>query len=267
MRAKQFIHPAKNNPKPVVLGPPRCRNHLGRRGRSPRNIRVGTTVRSAEEPPQPLRDAALIARFAFPNDERMPAGRAQCLDILSISCFVSFQFWQPVSLIRLRYMRGVAAVRMPEAPVNEDHFAPRRKYQIRLSRKVFPVQSEPVAQSVSQAPHVELGLHILASDRAHVGASVHQPHAFCRLMPRRLGKCLISGSLQGRPIMRLPMRRFRQAGRFGTLLFQMRADSKGDRFRHQDRNRIADLFILRGPWPHKSVGIRERLKTRRFAHG
>ena len=71
-------------------------------------------------------------------------------------------------------MRGLAAfVRVPETAVNKDHFPPRDKYQIRLSRKILPVQPEPESHPVHQAAYRQLGKHPLAADTAHVLTAVH----------------------------------------------------------------------------------------------
>jgi len=63
---------------------------------------------------------------------------------------------------------------MPEAPMNEYHFATRGKHKVGRSRQVFAVHAEPVSKAVDHAAKCELRTCILAADSPHIGAA-----AFC----------------------------------------------------------------------------------------
>jgi hypothetical protein len=63
---------------------------------------------------------------------------------------------------------------MPETSVNKDHFPARPEHQVGFSGKIFSMQPESVAQFVHEASHLQLWQHILAADRPHIGAPVHQ---------------------------------------------------------------------------------------------
>ena len=65
-----------------------------------------------------------------------------------------------------------AAVRVPETPMHENHFSSRNKNQVRVAGKIFPVQTETIAQPVSETAHIQLGTHTLAADGAHIFAAV-----------------------------------------------------------------------------------------------
>ena len=70
-------------------------------------------------------------------------------------------------------MRNAAVMRVPETSVHKYHFPPRDKHQIRLSRKILPVQPETETHPVHEAAHRQLGKHPLAADAAHVLTAVH----------------------------------------------------------------------------------------------
>jgi hypothetical protein len=131
------------------------------------------TFRSAEEADKACSQAFLIACLAFPDGENAPAFRFERILIFPVSRFIAFEFGQPIAQIRFWNMRNPAVMRMPKAPVNENHLAARNERQIWIARKVFPMQAESEAQSMGKAPHRKFGFHTLAPDRTHIGAAVH----------------------------------------------------------------------------------------------
>lgn len=56
---------------------------------------------------------------------------------------------------------------VPEASVHEDGASARGKDEIRGTRQIPAVQSEPVTEAMHQATHDQLGLCILLSDPRH----------------------------------------------------------------------------------------------------
>jgi hypothetical protein len=62
---------------------------------------------------------------------------------------------------------------MPETAVHEDHFPAGREHQVGFAGKIRCMQAVPVSKPVDEPPHREFGLHILAADGPHVGATVH----------------------------------------------------------------------------------------------
>ena len=65
-----------------------------------------------------------------------------------IACLVLPELRKPEVSIRIRYQSRFAGVRMPETAVYEYHFAPCGKYKVRLARKVSPMQTKTIAQSM-----------------------------------------------------------------------------------------------------------------------
>lgn len=63
---------------------------------------------------------------------------------------------------------------MPEAAMNEDDLAARRKYKIGRAREVSPVQTIPVAHPVRHAADCKLGLGVLFPDAPHTGAQLRR---------------------------------------------------------------------------------------------
>jgi hypothetical protein len=74
----------------------------------------------------------LVYGFTFPNYERVPASRFQGCNALGVAGYITGHFWSPVVEVGLWQPPPVAAilVLMPEAPMNEDYLATRRKHQI-----------------------------------------------------------------------------------------------------------------------------------------
>lgn len=66
---------------------------------------------------------------------------------------------------------SAAFVTVPEAAMDEDDHSPRGEYDVRATREIAPVQPEPVAQTMKQAPHGQFRLRVLASDAAHEQAA------------------------------------------------------------------------------------------------
>lgn len=61
---------------------------------------------------------------------------------------------------------------MPETSVNKNYLFPSREDQIRLARKVFPVQPVAVAHAMDKFPDHHFRLHAFAADGLHVGAAL-----------------------------------------------------------------------------------------------
>ncbi len=60
---------------------------------------------------------------------------------------------------------------MPKTTVYEDYCTSPREYQIRLSRKIFPVQLVSVPKAVSELPHGHFRLRTMTSNTRHIGAA------------------------------------------------------------------------------------------------
>ena len=116
---------------------------------------------------------AAIPQFALPNDQRRPAQFREGFKVLSVAELVSQELRQPEILIRPRYEPGLAAVRMPKTSMDEYDFAAGGENKVRLARKVCPVETEPVAETMHKAPHRHFGHRVLAADCAHVLAAIH----------------------------------------------------------------------------------------------
>jgi hypothetical protein len=62
-------------------------------------------------------------------------------------------------------------MQMPEAAVDKDDLAAGNENQIRLTREVFPMKTEPETQPVGQPPYNHLRLRVSRPDCSHIGAS------------------------------------------------------------------------------------------------
>jgi hypothetical protein len=136
-------------------------------------VEFGEGPSLAQEFHETLSHAVFIGRLTLPNNERIPAGCAKRLNVPAIAKLIAFQLRPPVAGIRLWRVGDLAAMGVPKATMDENDFPPRGEDKIRLPWKIFPVQTKAVAKAMHNAPHLQLGSHILAADSAHVGAAVH----------------------------------------------------------------------------------------------
>jgi hypothetical protein len=117
---------------------------------------------------------ANILQLALPNYQNFPALLRQSIKVPGIACLVLPELRKPEVSIRIRYQSRFAGVRMPETAVYEYHFAPCGKYKVRLARKVSPMQTKTIAQSMYEATNLQFGLRVLTPDCSHVLAAVHR---------------------------------------------------------------------------------------------
>jgi phenylpropionate dioxygenase-like ring-hydroxylating dioxygenase large terminal subunit len=114
-----------------------------------------------------------VPQFALPNHHSLPALHGKGFKILVVAYLVSPELWQPEILIRLWYESGLAVVRVPKTAVDKYHFAPCRERKVRFARKVRPVKTETITESMYKAPHRHFRQRILATDCAHILAAIH----------------------------------------------------------------------------------------------
>jgi hypothetical protein len=55
--------------------------------------------------------------------------------------------------------------------MDEDHFSPARKDEIRRSGQISPVQTKPIAKRMDETPNDNLRLGVLAFDQRHLAAA------------------------------------------------------------------------------------------------
>jgi hypothetical protein len=60
---------------------------------------------------------------------------------------------------------------VPITTVDKNRFPAADEGQVRVSRKILPVESKPVAKCMRRSAHDELGLHVFASNCSHVCAA------------------------------------------------------------------------------------------------
>ena len=116
-----------------------------------------------------------ISQLALPNDKRIPTERFQAFRRDTIPNAVRLELRRPIFASGFRNSRaatGRIAMRMPDATMNEDHFAPPQENQIGSPRKLLPVQAEAVSRAVKKRPQDKLRARILAAYRPHDRASL-----------------------------------------------------------------------------------------------
>lgn len=133
-----------------------------------------TELRPSQEGLNSSPDTLNVGKLAFPDHARLPSTRFQCRGILRVSLLVPQELRSPIPSIRSRYMCSFAArMHVPETAMNEDDLTSRRKNQVRLSRKVFPVQPVTIAHPMYEATHCHFRACVFGPDGTHVGTSVH----------------------------------------------------------------------------------------------
>lgn len=106
--------------------------------------------------------------LAFPHDEHMPAERLKPIGGSTVTSSNSLELWYPVPWIGLRRPRKPASgVLVPKASVDKDCDTQPGQDNIRSSRQVTPMQSEPEAGTVENSTSRHLRACVLGLDTPH----------------------------------------------------------------------------------------------------
>lgn len=99
----------------------------------------------------------MVARFAFPQNKRLPAFDGERRDRRTVPLAIAADLVAPVVGIGfwLTCASG-AVVPMPETAMNEDDLAPGYKNEVRRAGKILAVKSEPITERVRQLPNPHL---------------------------------------------------------------------------------------------------------------
>lgn len=105
-----------------------------------------------------------MCRFAFPDNENVPAQRLQTGLVVGVPGGIAGQLRVPVAGVRFWPAAVSAALErmlVPEAAMHEDHLSASGKDEIRFSRKILPVEPEPVPHRVGKAPDGQFRRRVL----------------------------------------------------------------------------------------------------------
>ena len=141
---------------------------------------------ATQEPRNAPGEADHVRRFAFPNDENVPAESAKLHPVDSVSLAVSCELRAPVLVIEGARAPASTAMLMPETAVDENHFVTRRKNNVRPSRQIADMKAKSIAERVGGAAYGQLGLCIGRANSRHVVAASLPA---LRLPQRGLLKC------------------------------------------------------------------------------
>ena len=89
-----------------------------------------------------------IRCFALPDYQRLPTNFRQRRYILFVAFLVALQLRLPIIGVRLRNVRALAAVRVPEAPMHEYRFPATREHDVRRTRQRPIVEPEPESRTM-----------------------------------------------------------------------------------------------------------------------
>ena len=110
--------------------------------------------------------------FTLPNHQDLPSQSSELSEVGRVALSVATELGFPILKIRSRSVGQLAArMLMPETSVYEEHLPAPRENQVGAPRQVVSVKAVPIAHGVHKAPHRKLGLHALAADRTHIGAT------------------------------------------------------------------------------------------------
>ena len=85
-----------------------------------------------------------------------------------VALFIAVEFGGPVVLVRARAVAPVlAAVAVPEAAVDENHFAQSGKNQVGLAGQVGAMQAKSKSQRVRQPPHDHFRFGVFTAHPLH----------------------------------------------------------------------------------------------------
>lgn len=113
-------------------------------------------------------DEGLVLRVALPDDERAPTLIMQLGNRPLIPFNGRGEFGLPERWACFRIC-AVCAPRMtmPEAAMNEESQAVPRKDEVRFAWKIFPMQSVPQPEFLSDTTHGKLGHRVLRPNARH----------------------------------------------------------------------------------------------------
>lgn len=128
---------------------------------------------NAQEPPQLGVEMRAVLDFAFPQSQDFPSQVEQLLLVRLVSAPIPCQFWKPVLPANGRKTPTVGAIMLvPEATVDEDHFAAGGEHEVRLARQVPTMKAKAIAQPMRPTTDGHLDGCVLGRDRSHDPASL-----------------------------------------------------------------------------------------------
>lgn len=106
---------------------------------------------------------------AFPDDRNLPVRAAECSKVLLVAAYVGEPLGAPECLVGRRSNLAIlAAVHVPETPVNENNLAEFRKYKVRLAGKVRKMEAVPVTNPVEHRADALLGPGVTPANTSHL---------------------------------------------------------------------------------------------------
>ncbi len=177
------MHRPTNSSTGMIRKPP----HPVKRARDGQGSQVLSTWETQPSTPQEdaqaLRQPIGTASPTFPDDQCLPALSSEVAQVPTIPGLVQFELREPEVLPSRWRRRSLAAMPMPETPVNEHHTLQPRKNEIGTSWKLTNVQTIAISHAVNQPAHDHLrrrvplrnGRHdltaLLCRDHVHLGSS------------------------------------------------------------------------------------------------
>lgn len=152
-------------------------------------------------PVQPDAELFSITKFAFPDDEYLPAEPAKLSGNPPVSLHICGELSRPELIPGFRCVRVTAsAVPVPETAVDKDDRPVSGQHYVGTAGQRLRMQPEAVTQPVQDGPYGALGIRVLPADSGHVpaasflGQAVHQPlpPAFDSTPHAMLAICLAS---------------------------------------------------------------------------
>jgi hypothetical protein len=111
-----------------------------------------STLRT-EKPLDPRGKPPGSPELAFPNCHNLPSLPHQIHPVLSVSRSIPFQLWKPKIRPGLRQARQSAIwMSMPEATMDEYHFAQFPEHDVGMSRQTADVEPVSIAESIDNFP-------------------------------------------------------------------------------------------------------------------
>ncbi len=198
-----FRHPSRMRAQPqrprwrgptAAAGKPTWRRKCAVRQR--RAFELGANIPSAQERLDSLAEKITVLDFTFPNHQHVPARIVKAGLMRRIASPVTLKFRDPIVAVRLWGPRSPWTIMLvPEASMDENHFASRGEYQIGFSGKVSAMQAIPITHAVSQPPHSHFGSRIPAFHCAHRAAAIFRSFRHFRISIFRLGSVSTSSTI------------------------------------------------------------------------
>lgn len=141
-------------------------------GRRDANWQSAALLKSPQTLKQRKQGGLRMFELALPQDQNVPSVNLQPLQYRQVSFNIGLKLGRPEIDSRLgQDSIFTSSMAMPKTPMYKNTDPESRQYNIRFSRQVFAMKSEPIAMGVQKAPDCHFRLGAFPFDASHHAGS------------------------------------------------------------------------------------------------